>query len=103
MATFSDQEVTNIAEIIGVNIVDLRFHVNYYASQITPEAYTRVIQRVTDFQAIEDDTTDVKPNLKNFGAEISADKKRSLIRQRIVTLLFLDELCGGGTSKLIRS
>ena len=100
MATFSESQITDLAEIFDTNSETLADHLEFYASVITESDKTAVLARITDFQAVEDNDTSIEPNVRNFGARINSNSKRALIRKRIAALLSWT-LTGSG-SRLVR-
>jgi hypothetical protein len=100
MATFDDSEITDLAEILGTNSIDLSTHLGFYEEVITDTDKISVLQRVTAYQAVEDDDLDVYAKEKNYGAQRSSDKKRSLIQSRIAKLLHWQNTNSG--SRLVR-
>lgn len=104
MATFTESQITDLCRIIGTNSDLLSTHLDYYETLITDSDKTAVLADVTAYELIEDDNVFVEPNVKNFGAKISPDGKRALIRNRIVNILQCSELVSGmGGGRLIRA
>ena len=103
MATFDEGEVTDLAEILGTNSDVLGLHLELYAAIITDSDKTAVLSRVTDYQAVEDNDVDIFAKERNFGAQRSSDKKRSLIRARIVSLLHAEDFVSASGSRLVRA
>ena len=103
MATFDESEITDLAEILGTDSNHLSVHLDYYAPLITDSDKTAVLSRVTDYQAVEDNDVDIYAKERNFGAQISSDKKRSLIRARIVSLLHAEDFVSASGSRLVRA
>ena len=104
MATFTDSEITDIAEIVGLTTDYLSNHLVYFASLIPDEAKTRALSRVADYQSVEDDVTEVHSNNANYGASISSSQKKAGIRDRICTLLYLTGIAGssgGGSMSVV--
>lgn len=96
MATFSSSQITDLAEILGTSSEILGNHLDVYAEVISEDDKTRVLERVTDYQAVEDKTTSFEPVLKNFGAKKNPATQRSLIKQRIAALLSWKVATSGG-------
>src|SRR6185312_15580465 len=87
MATFVESEVTDLARIFGRNSDYMGQYLSIRAGIITDSDKTAILADVTAYQSIEDDNVEVTGNIKNFGANVSADRKRSLIRNRIGALI----------------
>lgn len=101
MATFTEAQITDLAEILGTNSDLLSTHLDFYESLITDADKTAILARVTDYQAVEDKDLSIMPTESNFGAKIGSSEKRSLIRKRIAALLSWQGLDSG--NRLIRT
>mgnify|MGYP001378669319 CR=1 FL=1 len=87
MATFTESQISDLAEILCTNSDVLEDHLSYYAEQITESDKTKVLARVTEWQGLDGDFTRIHPRERNFGAEINpADRKGFLVRS-IASLL----------------
>jgi hypothetical protein len=87
MATFAEDQVRSLAEIFGQTSDYMSQYLSIRAGIITDSDKTSILLRVTAYQAIETDNVEVEANLKNFGAHVSADRKRSLVKQKIAALI----------------
>ena len=87
MATFDEAQTTSLARIFGTTSDVLGLHLDFWAGVITDSDKTAILADITAYEAIENDNVEVSANLKNFGANVSADKKRSLIKRRIAALI----------------
>lgn len=87
MATFDEDEITDLAEILGTNSDLLDAHLDLYASVITDSDKTKVLARVTEWAAVDNDTVTIEPMERNFGVRKGSSSTRSLIAQRIAALL----------------
>lgn len=87
MATFDETQITSLAEIFGVASDYMSGFLTARESLITDSDKTSITARMTAYQAIESDNVDILARERNFGAQINADKKRSLIKQKIAALI----------------
>lgn len=99
MAQFTDAQITSLAEILGTSSNVLNAHLGYVGSLITETDKTSILNRVTEYQAVEDNDVSISPMERNFGARIDNSKKRSLIKNRIASLLLWETNEG----RLVRS
>ena len=74
----------------------------YYASVITDTDKTRVLELVTEWQAVGTSgmVTTIEPKDRNFGVRVSAGASASSIRSRIASLLQFEATTG---SRLVRA
>ena len=105
MATFSESEITDLAEILGTNSDVLGAHLEYYASVITDSDKERVLELVTEWQAVSttDMVTTIEPKDRNFGVRVSGGAKINSIVSRIASLLQFTMTAGGGQTRLVRA
>jgi hypothetical protein len=87
MATFDESQVTSLAEIFGQTSDYMGQWLDVRASIITDADKTAILADITSYQAVETDYVDIMPNIGNKGAKLSPDKQRSLIRNRIGSLI----------------
>lgn len=87
MATFSTAQITDLAEIVGSNSDVLGLHLSFYAGVITDDDKVRVLERVTEYRAIESDNVHIEGGPASFKGRISPSEKRSLIKKRIADLI----------------
>ena len=105
MATFSEAQVTDLAEILETNSINLAERLNLYASSITESDKTKVLAKVATWQASAGDNfTSIRPKEANFGAEINPDKQKNQIKRQIAALILCDDLVssGGMGGRLVR-
>jgi hypothetical protein len=98
MATFDDQEVTDLAAIFTVTSDYMGQFLSIRDGIITETDKDRILADVTEHQAIENDNLSIEPRDRNFGARMSGDSKRSLIRQRIAGLIGWSTSTGSSAS-----
>lgn len=106
MATFTAQQVTDIAEVLCSNSLLVAERLTYIKDQITDTDKTKALALITEWQTASTDYTRVHPKEKNFGAEINPNDKKSSLVQRIANLLYCTDLLnasGTGQGKLIRA
>lgn len=89
MATFDEGEITDLAEILGTNSDVLGLHLDFYAGVITDSDKTRVLELVTEWQAIGTDgmTESIEPKEANFGVRSGSGSSAASIKNRIAALL----------------
>jgi hypothetical protein len=104
MATFEEDEISDLAEIIGTNSDVLADRLTYYASVITDSDKTKVLARAAEWAAIDGDFVTAHPNQANGGGEYSPHAHRANIAQRIAKLLQCEDLLTtGGQTRLVRA
>lgn len=86
MATFTESQITDLAEILGTNSDLLGAHLDYYESVITDSDKTKVLARVTEWQGADVGVA-IEPKERNFGVRIGANSTQSFIAQKIAALL----------------
>jgi hypothetical protein len=101
MATFTEAQITDLAEIFTVNSHYMGEWLESRETMITDSDKTSILLDVTAYQAVQDDYVDILPNVANKGAKVSPDKQRSLIRGRIGALIDWQVTSGGG--RLVRA
>ena len=100
MATFSESQVTSLAEIFGQTSDLMSQWLSIRDGIITESDKTAILADVTSYQAIEDDNVEISAKERNFGAAVSASNKRNLIKKRIAALIGWQMASG---SRLVRS
>ena len=103
MATFTEAQITDLAEILSTNSDVLDYHLDLYESVITESDKTRVLELVTEWQAVStaDMVTTIEPKDRNFGVRVSAGATTSSIAGRIARLLQFET--SGSGSRLVRA
>lgn len=102
MATFTETQISDIAEIVGSNSDYLADHLSYYELQITEADKTKVLARVAEWQAIDGNFARFTATESNEGFNLSPDENRRFLVRSITTLLYLPMSMGGG-SRLVRA
>lgn len=87
MATFTESQVTDLAEIFGATSDYMGQYLDARADIITDSDKTAITADVTSYQAIESDNVEIQAGPAGFQGSVSADKKRSLIKKRIAALI----------------
>jgi hypothetical protein len=89
MATFTEDQITDLAEILGTNSDALGYHLDAYELVISDSDKTRVLELVTEWQAIStgDMVTTIEPKERNFGARVGSGALSASLARRIATLL----------------
>lgn len=87
MATFTEAQITDLAEILSTNSSDLSYHLDAYEGVITDSDKTRVLAKVTEWQAIDTDFAKFEPKESNEGFQYDPGVKRAALVQRIATLV----------------
>lgn len=89
MATFTESEITDLAEILSTNSDVLGYHLDLYESVISDSDKTRVLELVTEWQAVStsDMVVTIEPKERNFGARIGAGATTTSIAKRIAAFL----------------
>lgn len=89
MATFTESEITDLAEILSTNSDVLGDHLEFYESVISDSDKTRVLELVTEWQAVGTSgmVTTIEPKDRNFGVRVSAGATTTSIAGRIASLL----------------
>ena len=102
MATFTESQITDLAEILSTNSDVLGDHLETYASVISDSDKVRVLELVTEWQAIStaDMVVTIEPKERNFGARIGAGATTSSIARRIAAFLQWPLMTG---SRLVRA
>lgn len=105
MSTFTESQITDLAEILGTNSDVLGDHLDYYASVISDSDKTRVLELATEWQAISttDMVTTIEPKDRNFGVRVSGGAKINSITARIASLLQFETAAGRGQTRLVRA
>lgn len=105
MATFTEAQITDLAEILSTNSDVLGDHLEYYASVISDTDKTRVLELVTEWQAVSttDMVTTIEPKDRNFGVRVSGGAKINSIVARIAALLQFEMVAGYGQTRLVRA
>lgn len=101
MATFTESQITDLAEILGTNSDVLDYHLDLYAAIITDSDKTRVLERVVEWQAIDGDFVSAEPNATNGGGRYSPSEHRAALAARIAQILQFATYTGG--SRLVRA
>ena len=103
MATFTEAQITDLAEILSTNSDVLDYHLDLYESVITESDKTRVLELVTEWQAVStaDMVTTIEPKDRNFGVRVSAGATTSSVARRIAALLQFET--SGSGSRLVRA
>jgi hypothetical protein len=103
MATFSEQQVTSLAVILGTNSNELAAHLDYHASIITTTDKTAVLVEVDKYDCVSDDFVSIHPMEANKGLETSGQAARRGIASKIAGLLHWTLTNSYGTARLYRS
>jgi len=105
MSTFTEAQITDLAEILSTNSDVLGDHLEYYASVISDSDKTRVLELVTEWQAVSttDMVTTIEPKDRNFGVRVSGGAKINSIVARISALLQFEMASGYGQTRLVRA
>jgi len=98
--TWTSAQVTSLSRIFGTYSNNVSTRLAFMDSVLTAADQTAIIADIAAFELVESDNVDVDPNVKNFGARISASAKRALIKNRIAGLLQWETSDGG---RLIRA
>jgi hypothetical protein len=104
MATFSESEITDLAEILGTNSDALGYHLDAYELVISDSDKTRVLELVTEWQAISttDMVTTIEPKERNFGTRVGGGSLASSLAFRIGSLLQWP-MTAFGQTRLVRA
>ena len=102
MATFTEAQITDLAEILSTNSSDLSYHLDAYEGVITDSDKTRVLELVTEWQALStsDLVTTIEPNVRNFGVRMGAGATASNLVKRIGALLQFEPV---SSNRLVRA
>ena len=102
MATFTSEQITDLAEILGTNSDVLGDHLEYFESVISDSDKVRVLELVTEWQAVGTSgmVQSIEPNMRNFGVRRGAGASASSLARRIASLLQWEYSSG---SRLVRA
>jgi hypothetical protein len=105
MATFTESQITDLAEILGTNSDALGYHLDAYELVISDSDKTRVLELVTEWQAISttDMVTTIEPKDRNFGVRVSGGAKINTLAARIASLLQWQTTSTYGQTRLVRA
>lgn len=72
MATFDEEQISDLAGVLGTNSDALGYHLDAFEAVITDADKANVIETLATVLAIPATTsvTSIEPNLRNFGARI---------------------------------
>lgn len=91
MATFTEAQITDLAEILATDSDTLDAHLDFYAAEITDADKTRILERVTEWQAIENHFVSAEPNAANGGGRYSPESHRAALAVRIARLIRFEQ------------
>lgn len=101
----TESQKLKIAKILGVTYIEVQEQVTYLGStHLTSEAEAQIGEEIERWETVATDYTNIRPNVKNFGAEINYNDQKSDIRKNLATLLYFTELMksSGITSRVMR-
>ena len=99
MATFSESQITDIAEILETNSDVLGYQLDLNAPIITESDKTKVLAKITEWATAGANFTAIEPKEANFGAKISPNSQKDQIRRQIAALTYTTELLNTGSSQ----
>ena len=100
MATFTAAQITDLADILGTNSDVLSLHLDFYAGIITDSDKTKVLARVTSYQALDDLHANFSPKESNEGLKLSASGQRNYYARKIANLLQFPFDSGGNVMRV---
>lgn len=83
----SETNTVKICQILNVTTQDLSAQITYIGSRLTSTVQSAIEAQIDLWDTAATNFTNIKPNIKNFGAEISSGSARASIRQQIAILL----------------
>ena len=95
---FTEAQKLKICRITGVTSDLLEDVLSFRAAAITAEVESQVGDLITEYFAngVNRNVTKIRPNLKNFGADIDPNDTRAQIKGEIATLLYMTEVVSSG-------
>jgi hypothetical protein len=101
----SDTHLTTVSQILSISPIELAGQITWLGTHLTPTIQTAIEAQITLWDAgAAINFTDIEPNVKNFGAKISAGSARAMIAKNIAILLERPDWAGssGVTSRVER-
>lgn len=104
MATFTESEITDLAEILGTNSDYLSAHLTYFASVISDSDKTRVLELVTEWQGITGNpSVRFVGNEANEGFNMSIGEYKANLATRIAQFVQFEIRSSYGNYSLVRA
>ena len=101
MATFTEAQITDLAEILSTNSDVLDYHLDLYESVITESDKTRVLELVTEWQSITGNpSVRFTGNDANEGFNMSIGEYKSSLARKIANFVQWPMASG---SRLVRA
>lgn len=102
MATFTEAQVSDLAELLNSNSDEVGDHLEYYADIITESDKTKVLDHIASWQAASTNFTSIHPNVRNFGARINPGDLKGFYARTIANLLHFSYAGAGDQTTLAR-
>jgi hypothetical protein len=99
MATFTEAQVADLAEVFAVNSNALAAQLNLFASLITESDKTKALGLITKWQELDadDNGTTFTAVTTNLGFNQDITIRKNEIRRTLANMLGCDDLLGGGS------
>jgi hypothetical protein len=87
MATFTESQITDLADILETNSDVLSAHLTYHESLITDSDKTKVLSRMSEIQALDTNHSSFTPTESNEGLNLGASSNRIFLANKLAALL----------------
>ena len=90
----------DIVKITEIAKFDLDYHLLYYAPDLSSATETKIINRMQDWDDndLDNDFSQLAPNVRNYGIRDDPENLRTAIRDYIIRWLGIDPALAGGGS-----
>lgn len=99
--TLTEAEKLTIGTILGIDFIDLDYHISYYDTRFTAASDTAIRAELTRWTTAGFNFLTLEPREANLGARIDPQLEKNDIRKNLSTLLYLQDSVNTG-SRLVR-